>query len=270
MRAVQAHLAALADGESPPPMTSEPPDLAAFVASLSSAWHAGEVRPTFSIEAKPRYLRSLQKISPPAPIIAQAPLAEALAKAPASAPVVAKPLKKPELVYSKVRASARALRMAWPIVCRRLEGLPNINAKQLFEELCLQFPGRFGSKQYRTLLRRVNLWRQDARARGVEIGPKTMRRYSEKPRGRRPDRFKEHWEEMAQCLESNPDQTALELLVEFQARYPGRCNHHHLRTLHKRVKAWREKAVERLICEVGANDPWVTPKLPLHQLDRVK
>jgi hypothetical protein len=40
VRAVQAYLAALADGEMPPPMTSEPPNLAAFVASLSSAWHA--------------------------------------------------------------------------------------------------------------------------------------------------------------------------------------------------------------------------------------
>ena len=68
MRAVQAYLAALADGETPPPATSEPPNLAAFVASLSSAWHAGEIRPTFSIEAKPRYLRSLQKVSAQTPI----------------------------------------------------------------------------------------------------------------------------------------------------------------------------------------------------------
>jgi hypothetical protein len=63
VRAVQAHLAALADGEMPPAMTAEPPNLAAFVASLSSAWRAGEIRPTFSMEAKPRYLRSLQKVS---------------------------------------------------------------------------------------------------------------------------------------------------------------------------------------------------------------
>jgi len=56
--------------------------------------------------------------------------------------------------------------MVWPIVCRRLEGLPNINAMQLFDELCIQFPGRFTRKQYKTLLRRVNLWREDARARG--------------------------------------------------------------------------------------------------------
>ena len=62
MRAVQAHLAALANGETQPPTTSEPPNLAAFIASLSSAWHAGESRPTFSIETNPRYLRSLQMV----------------------------------------------------------------------------------------------------------------------------------------------------------------------------------------------------------------
>jgi hypothetical protein len=61
MRAVQAYLAALTNGETPPPTTSEPPNLAAFVASLSSAWHAGEVRPTFSIEAKPQYLAGSTK-----------------------------------------------------------------------------------------------------------------------------------------------------------------------------------------------------------------
>jgi len=63
MRALQAYLTAMADGETLPPMTSEPPNLAAFVASLSSAWHQGEIRPPFSIEAKPRYLRGLQRVS---------------------------------------------------------------------------------------------------------------------------------------------------------------------------------------------------------------
>jgi hypothetical protein len=29
---------------------------------------------------------------------------------------------------------------------------------------------------------------------------------------------------MVHCLEEYPDRTALELLVEFQARYPGRFN----------------------------------------------
>ena len=66
MRAVQAYLAALGDGEAPPQLTSEPPDLGAFMASLSSAWRAGEIRPTFSVEAKPRFLRSLQRVAAPA------------------------------------------------------------------------------------------------------------------------------------------------------------------------------------------------------------
>lgn len=48
MRAVQAYLAAPADGETPPPATSEPPNLATLIASLSSAWRAGEIRPTVS------------------------------------------------------------------------------------------------------------------------------------------------------------------------------------------------------------------------------
>jgi hypothetical protein len=250
MRAVQAYLAALADGEAPPPMTSDAPNLAAFVASLSSAWHVGEIRPTFSIDAKPRYLRSLQRVSAQT-LAAIPPVASKPATPAVPVPISVKTQEKPQLIYAaRGHARVQALRMVWPIVCRRLEGLPNINAMQLFEELCIQFPGRFTRKQYKTLLRRVNLWRQDARARGVVIGPKTYRRFSDKPRGRRPDIFKDHWEEMVQCLEERPDQTALELLIEFQARYPGRYSLRQLYTLQKRVRVWRRQAVQRLICEM--------------------
>ena len=261
MRAVQAYLAALANGETPPPTTADPPDLAAFVAGLSSAWHAGEIRPTFSIEAKPRYLRSLQNlpkqttsstsalkpVTPPPPVATSAKMKE-----------------KPTPVYAEPgQARIQALRMVWPIACRRLEEFPNINATQLFEELCVQFPGRLTRKQYKTLVRRVSLWRQNARARGVVIGPKTYRRLSEKPRGRRPDIFKEHWEEMARCLEEHPDQTALELLVEFQARYPGQYSSRQLYTLQKRVRAWRQQAIQRLISAVGDMPAYAAPE-PSH------
>lgn len=256
MRAVQAYLAALADGETPPPMTSEPPDLAAFVASLTSAWHAGEIRPTFSLEAKPLYLRSLQKI--PTQTSSANPAAESKLTTPAA---IAEPLpkttEKPTLVYAEPgQARIQALRMAWPIACRRLEEFPTISAMQLFEELCTQFPGRFTRKQYKTLARRVSLWRQAAQARGVIIGPKTYR-LSDKPRGRRPDIFKDDWEEMAQCLEERPDQTALELLVEFQVRYPGRYTLRQISTLQRRVRAWRQQAVQRLIGEVSSQEPYV-------------
>lgn len=96
----------------------------------------------------------------------------------------------------------------------------------------------------------MNLWRRDARARGVVIEPKTYRRFSDKPRGRRRDIFQEHWAEMVQCLDERPDQTALELLVEFQARYPGRYTLRQLYTLQRRVRGWRREAVQRLICEM--------------------
>ncbi len=257
MRAVQAHLAALADGETPPPTTSEPPNLAAFVASLSSAWQAGEIRPTFSIEAKPRYLRSLQKVSAQ-PIVGSATLALKPVAPLTPAATWVKKQEKPTPVYAEPgRARIQALRMVWPIVCRRLEELPTLNATQLFDELCVQFPGRFTLKQYKSLVRRVSRWRQDARARGVITGPKTYRRLSDKPRGRRPDIFRHHWDEMARCLEEQPDQTALELLVEFQARYPGHYSSRQLHTLQKRVRAWRRQAVQRLIGEVSGLSPYV-------------
>jgi K+-sensing histidine kinase KdpD len=120
-----------------------------------------------------------------------------------------------------------------------------------FEELCAQFPGRFTRKQYKTFARKVSLWRQAANARGVVIGSKTYRRVSNNPRGRRPDIFKVHWDEMAVYLEEHPDQTALELLVEFQARYPGQYSSSHLRKLQKRVRAWRQQAIQRLIGNAG-------------------
>ncbi len=251
MRAVQAYLAALADGELPPPATSEPPDLAAFVAGLSSAWHAGEIRPTFSVEAKPRYLRSLQKASTHTPVTNSiAPLALALPSV--SAPIAENRPETPKLIYAELgQARIHALRAAWPIACRRLEEFSNINAMQLFEELCAQFPGRFTRKQYKTLARKVSLWRQAAHARGVVIGSKTYRRFSDSPRGRRPETFKAHWNEMEGYLEEHPDQTALELLVEFQARYPGQYSSSHLRTLQKRVRAWRQQAIQRLIGDAG-------------------
>ncbi len=251
MRAVQAYLATLADGETPPPLTSEAPDLGAFVAGLSSAWRAGEIRPTFSVEAKPRYLRSLQGV-PAQTLVPESTVAPQPVTPPAPISASAKMPEGRQLIYAeRGHARIQALRMVWPIVWRRLEGLPNINATQLFEELCIQFPGRFTRKQYKTLLRSVNVWRRDARARGVVIGPKTYRRLSNNPRGRRPDIFKDHWAEMQQCLEAQPDQTALELLIEFTARYPGRYGLRQLYTLQRRVRAWRREAVQRLICDMN-------------------
>ncbi|MER8460167.1 transposase [Mesorhizobium sp. M1300] len=239
MRAVQAYLAALADGETPPPATSEPPNLAAFVEAYRAPGpRAKSVRPSpskpnrvtcevyKSLNTNP-YCGSTAALKPVIP--------------PTPAATAAKMQEKPKPVDAKPgQARVQALGMVWPIVCRRLEEFPNINAPQLFEELYVQFPGRFTRKEYKTLVRRVNLWRRAARARG-----------------RRPEIFKDHWEEMARCLEERPDQTALELLVEFQVRYPGRYSLRQLHTLQKRVRAWRQQAVQRLIGEVSSLAPYL-------------
>jgi hypothetical protein len=128
---LQAYLVALANGETPPPTAADPPNLAAFVASLSSAWHAGEIRPTFSIEAKPRYLRSLQDL--PKQATSPTPALQSVTPPPSVA-ASARVQQKPTLVYAEPgQARVQALRMVWPIACSRLEELPNISATQLFD-----------------------------------------------------------------------------------------------------------------------------------------
>jgi len=60
----------------------------------------------------------------------------------------------------------------------------------------------------------------------------------------------DRWPEMLQWLEARPDQTAVELLTEFQARYPGFYSARHLRTLRRRLQVWRRQTIQRLICEM--------------------
>jgi hypothetical protein len=157
---------------------------------------------------------------------------------------------RPQLIYAGPgKGSFHALKMVWPLACRRLEGCPNINSSHLFEELCLQFPGRFNQCQRKTLSKRVKIWREDARARGVKIDHLKYRNINRKPRGRRADPFKAHWTEMLQSLEDNPDQTAMALLVEFRARYPQHYSLRQLCTLERRVRAWRRETILRLMGE---------------------
>jgi len=266
IRAMQAHLVALADGGDVPIATPEPPDLSGFVASLSSAWRAGEVRPTFSVEDKPRYLRSLQAVVQPdiqhtpkrdtPPATATSSLGPT-AKSP-------KPVsERPKLIYATPgKPVYHAFTMIWPLVCRRLEGCPNIGSAQLFDELCMQFPGRFHPKHLTRLEKRVKQWRQDARARGVVIAPRKNRRFSNRPRGPAPVPYScvAHLPEMHQWLEEHPDQTAQELLIEFQARYPGIYRRSHLRTLRKRVQVWRREAIQRLIFDLQEHTRDVSSK----------
>ncbi|MDP9011837.1 MAG: DDE-type integrase/transposase/recombinase [Pseudomonadota bacterium] len=266
VRAMQSHLVVLADGGKSHASSTGEPDLSAFLASLSSAWRAGEIRPTHSTEAKPRYLRRIQslahrdtvapqQVAPPSPqkVVQMEAKPAALpdrSSMPQLDPETERQCELQRQEFARRHIQRRhAFTLIWPLVCRRLEARPNINASELFDELRAQYPGRFHCGQLGAFIHRVRLWRDDARARGVVIGKRSHRNTTSRAR-RRPDPFQAHWSEMLQRLDADPDQTALELLIDFQARYPDRYNARHLRTLQRRLKIWRREAVQRLICEM--------------------
>jgi Integrase core domain len=275
IRAMQSHMVVLAEGGKPQASSTPEPNLTAFLASLSSAWRGGEVRPTHSAEATPRYLRRIQNIVHPDTVAARqvaAPRQPKVVQMQAQPVVTPDRLSVPKLDpeierqcelqrqdFARRHIQRRhAFTLIWPLVCRRLESRPNINASELFDELRAQYPGRFHRGQLNAFIGRVRLWREDARARGVVIGTRTHRNTTSRAR-RRPDPFQGHWAEMLQCLEADPDQTALQLLIDFQARYPDRYGHRHLRTLQRRLKIWRREAVQRLICEMQGFTKNVAP-----------
>jgi hypothetical protein len=206
--------------------------------------------PTQKSAAEPPLMRVLSgaKVIPFRPLPPDRPLAHGLD------PEFAQRLQELRREFrAKHTKRPNAFMLVWPQICRRLEGKPNLSASELFDELCVQYPGRFHPGQLKVLTSRVVQWRKDAQARGLVIGRRTIRRNHCKPRGRtRPDPFQTHWPEMLQCLEAEPAQTALELLANFMARYPGLYQMGQLRTLQRRVKAWRRAELERLMHACGS------------------
>lgn len=267
IRAMQSYLVVLADGGKRDAPNPPEQSLSAFLASLSSAWREGEIRPTHRLESTPRYLRRIQNVvlrdtttarqaDPPrtpkaVPVPERPVVTENRPAAPQLDPEIERQcdLQRQEFARRFIRRQ-HAFTLIWPLVCRRLEGRPNMNAAELFDELRAQYPGRWHRGQLATFRNHVRRWREDARERGIEIGSLRYRQ-SPKPRTRRrPDPLEVNWVEMLQCLETDPDQTARELLTAFQTRYPHRYHVGHLRTLQRRLKTWRRQAVQRLICDM--------------------
>jgi hypothetical protein len=261
VRAMQSHLVVLAEGGKPDASSAEQPNLSAFLGSLSSAWRAGEVRPTHSPEVKPRYLRRIQSLvrrdtvvpPPQQKVVPMEPRPIVTADRPSAPKLDAETERQCELQrreFARRHIQRRhAFTLIWPLVCRRLESRPNINATELFDELRAQYPGRFHCGQLGAFIRRVRLWRDDARGRGVVIGKRTHRNSESRAR-RRPDPFQSHWAELLRWLEADPDQTGLELFGSLQAKYPDSYTPGQLRTLQRRLKIWRHEAVQRLICHM--------------------
>jgi len=76
----------------------------------------------------------------------------------------------------------------------------------------------------------------------------------------RPDPFATVWEEVAQSLAANPERTAKSVFRELQQRYPGQFPDVQLRTLQRRVAAWRAQAI------LAFDDQWLQEELLIGQV----
>lgn len=265
IRAMQSHLVVLASGGQPYEPSTNEVNLANFLAGLSSAWRAGEIRPTHSREAgPPHYLRRIQIVSPPPPVTVDNQSQPVVTTVQPDPPVPMAPKQKPShLIQPVVTADSasptavpivrrinrpHAFKSIWPDIARRLEVRPNLNGSELLDQLRTEYPGRYALGQHNALLRLLKIWRTGAAARGVVIGPLQYRR-SGRPRTYRTrlDPFESNWPEMCLHLDTDPDQTGRELFAEFQSRYPDRYRPGQIRTLQRRLQAWRKQAARRLV-----------------------
>ncbi len=62
-----------------------------------------------------------------------------------------------------------------------------------------------------------------------------------------PDPFETVWPRVRAWLDVEPDRNAKELLERLQTEYPGQFSAANLRTLQRRVQAWRTDAARRLV-----------------------
>jgi hypothetical protein len=267
IRTMQSHLVVLADGGQPYEAGTGELNLAGFLADLSSAWHAGEIRPThLYASSTPRYLRRIQ-IVPPMVVAVDEPR-QAAPTAPSDAPGP-RP-RTQDMVWSgkgtatkKIETTAsvpttassprrisrpKAFDFIWPEICRRLNARPTLNASELFDQLRAEYPGRYAPGQLMALLWRVRTWRLAAVAKGIIVRP-LHHRTSGRPRTYRthPDVFASHWPELCQHLETDPDQTGRELFAELRSRYPDEYLPGQLRTLQRRLQVWRQQVARRLV-----------------------
>jgi hypothetical protein len=269
IRNLQTQLVAVAEGRGLEPPQVNDPDLSRFLSSLASAWQHGEVRPTHAVDGPPTYARVVMK-NKPAPA-GQHALPES------TGPHVGRPAE-PERIEIKVDAAApktatasppvelrvvpsaqfdrRPMRMhafvtVWPHVTRWLEACPNMNTSMILEQLQALYPGRFHPRQHSALHRRVRAWREVAVARGVVIGPRIHRvSPTHVWRRTRKDPFAADWPEILRQLQADPDKTAKDLFLTFCVKTPGRYVAGQLRTLQRRVKAWRADAVRKLVFDL--------------------
>jgi len=274
IRALQSHLVLLADKL---PASADVPsaaNLVAFMSGLAVAYRDGEVRPTHMSGSDLRYRRAVKVQPAPTetksaapvpslkPTVEAAPIKKAAYLGPPLDPEIERKCELRQKEYARRRIRRQhAFTLVWPLVCRRLEGCPNMNASELFDELRAMYPGRWHRGQRAAFTIRVRQWREDAKARGIQIGSLKYRQ-SPLPRGRRrPDPFQEHWTEILKIMDQDPDQTGRELINEMIVRFPAKYTSSHLRTLQRRLKLWRKDAVQKLIMEMEGDACMADPEV---------
>ena len=263
---MQSHLVVRANGGKPDGLSMQEPDLPAFLARLSSAWRAGEVRPTHSEGAQPRHLRPLREMVSLANFATRqwAPQSEPRSqKNKPTAATTIRPstpqldveiegcceLQRQDLARRRIRR-IHAFTLVWLVIERRLEGRPNLNASELLDERRVQYPGASTSGNLPRRPSPQSLARRCTCARRV-IG-KRSHRISGLPtrlaHARRPVRGT--LAELCKWLGTDPDQTGRELFAILRSKHPDCYAAGQLRTLQRRLKCWRQDAVKRLICEM--------------------
>jgi hypothetical protein len=75
----------------------------------------------------------------------------------------------------------------------------------------------------------------------------------------RPDPLASVWGEVQHWLTATPERTAKSMFVELQQRYPGHFPDAQLRTLQRRVREWRAKAI------LAFDDQWLQEDVMLGQ-----
>ena len=73
----------------------------------------------------------------------------------------------------------------------------------------------------------------------------------------RPDPFDDVWSRLEDELFKNPETTANALFKQLQTRYPGKYKPGQLRTLQRRVKAWRQQRAVKIMADCNPpSDLW--------------
>ncbi len=84
-------------------------------------------------------------------------------------------------------------------------------------------------------------------ARDWEDGPLPSEREKKRHWRTRADPFAQVWPRIRAWLDVEPDRTAKELLERLHREYPGQFSDGSLRTLQRRVQAWRTDAARRMV-----------------------